>query len=487
MNYLTKSKYLHGLQCHKRLWYEKNHPGRATAPSRAQKRIFNQSREAKRLARREFPEGRLIDTTGLREAVEQTQEAISSGVSCVFNASFIFNNTWWVRCDILKKDSDSWKIIGVEASADVKEEHLSDLAFQKYVLTECEIPISGTEVMHINRECVYPDLSNLFVVEDVTDQVDQLMGDVPNNMETFEAILDRDVEPEVLIGRHCEEPHSCPFIEYCWRDVPECCSIFTIPNLRWPKRNELVERGILSIRDLPNDFPLTENQRDYVNMVLNNQPEIDHATIRDLLSELEYPIHFFDFESDNPAIPRFEGLRSYQQFPFQYSCHILQCDGSLTHHEYLHTNTTDPRLPLVESLLNHISDVGSVVVYSASFERRILEDLAQYFPERSAALQSIISRLWDQLVIFRNRYKHPEFYGSNSLKDVLPVLVPSLSYEDLDIQEGNDAQAVWNTMINTTDEEARNGMINNLKKYCKRDTLATVEIHKALLRQVEDL
>ena len=188
----------------------------------------------------------------------------------------------------------------------------------------------------------------------------------------------------------------------------------------------------------------------------------------------------------NPAIPRFEGLSAYQQFPFQYSCHILQSDGSLTHHEYLHTDITDPRLPLVESLLDHISDVGSVVVYHASFERDRLQDLAQFFPEHSEALQSIISRLWDQELIFTRHYKHPEFYGSTSLKYVLPVLVPCLSYEDLDIQEGNDAQAVWDEMINTPTGEARDNMINDLRAYCEMDTLATVEIHKALHREINE-
>ena len=318
MNYLRNSNYLNGLQCHKRLWYEQNHPGRAAATSRSQQWLFDQSRKVKRLARERFPEGRLIDTTDPREAVEQTQEAISSGISCIFEASFIFNDTWWVRCDILEKDSNSWKIIEVEASADVKEEHLSDLAFQKYVLTEQGVTISGTKVMHINRECVYPDLSNLFTIEDVTDRVNQQMDDVSNNIETFETILDEDVEPNVSIGEQCDKPHPCPFKEYCWRDVPECCSIFTIPLLSWKKKNELVEKDILSIRDLPDDFPLTPNQRDYVNMVRNNQPEIDNEAIRHLLSELEYPIYFFDFETSNPAVPRFEGLSSYQQFPFQY-------------------------------------------------------------------------------------------------------------------------------------------------------------------------
>ena len=202
----------------------------------------------------------------------------------------------------------------------------------------------------------------------------------------------------------------------------------------------MVGRDILSIHDLPDDFRLTENQRNYVNMVLNNQPEIDNEAIRQKLEELQYPIYFFDFETSNPAIPRFEGLNPYQQFPFQYSCHILQSDDSLTHdslphHEYLHPDTTDPRLPLVESLLSHISGVGSVVVYNARFECGILKDLAQSFPEHSEALQSIISRLWDQWLIFKNHYKHPGFRGSNSLKNVLPILVPSLSYRDLDIRD----------------------------------------------------
>lgn len=485
-NYLRRSNYLHGLQCRRRLWYERNRPGRATPTSRSQRRLLDQSREVRRRDRCWFPEGMLIDTTDPREAAEQTQEAINSGISCIFNASFIFNDTWWVRCDILQRDSNSWKIIEVEASADVKEEHLADLAFQKYVLTEQGVTISGTEVMYINRECVYPDLSNLFVTKDVTDKVDQLMADVANNIEIFETTLNGNAEPEIPIGRHCDTPDRCPFKEYCWRNVPECCSIFTIPQLSWDKKTELIERDILSIHDVPDDFPLSENQRNYVNMVRNNQPEIDNEAIRQLLSELEYPIHFFDFETLNPAIPRFEGLSAYQQFPFQYSCHILQSDGSLTHHEYLHTDITDPRLPLVESLLDHISDVGSVVVYHASFERDRLQDLAQFFPEHSEALQSIISRLWDQELIFTRHYKHPEFYGSTSLKYVLPVLVPCLSYEDLDIQEGNDAQAVWDEMINTPTGEARDNMINDLRAYCEMDTLATVEIHNALHREIDE-
>lgn len=142
---------------------------------------------------------------------------------------------------------------------------------------------------------------------------------------------------------------------------------------------------------------------------------------------------------------------------------------------------SDPRKPLLESLLNHVSDRGSVVVYNVGFERGVLKDLAIAFPEHAAILESIIDRLWDQLVIFQNHYKHPDFGGSNALKDVLPVLVPWLCYEDLDVvQDGLEAQAVWDMMIHTTNETEKSKLIKHLKEYCELDTRATVEIHKVL-------
>ena len=242
----------------------------------------------------------------------------------------------------------------------------------------------------------------------------------------------------------------------------------------------LIEEGVFSIFDLPTDYSLTSPQRIYVNSILRNEPSINKTAIREELGNLQHPIHFLDFETDNPPIPIFDGLRPFQHFPFQYSCHVMELDGTVTHHEYLHTDTSDPRIPLLESLLNHISSRGSVVVYKADFEGERLKELTDAFPEHASKLQSIIDRLWDQLDIFKNHYTHPDFCGSNSLKAVLPVLVPSLRHKDLDVQEGLEAQTVWNLMLNTTNETKKSEMIEHLKAYCRLDTLATVEIHKVL-------
>ena len=490
---LTKSKYLSGLQCHKRLWYEKNYSGRAANISRSQQRKFEQSKEVGTLARDYFPEGVLINTIDPLISIEQTEAAIARGDTCIFEASFMFNDIL-VKCDILQKDGNSWSIVEVKASTKVKEEHLSDLAIQKYVLTGHGLFISKTQLMLINsKTCVYPDLSNLFAIEDVTDQVDFLMDDVDSNVEKFKTVLDGDVEPNILIGEQCEKPYTCPFKEYCWQSVPEK-SIFTISRLGWNKKDDLIRKGIFDIKDVPVDYPLSQKQRAYVNSVIDKQAEIDDVAIKRLISNLEYPIHFLDFETDNPAIPRFDGLRPYQQFPFQYSCHLLHSDGTVEHYEYLHTDTTDPRLPLVESLLTHVAPHGSIVVYNATFEKAVLKDLALSFPEYASTFEAMIDRLWDQLDIFRNHYTHPDFCGSNSLKNVFPVLVPSLRHEnlgvhdedldvhdeDLDVRDGLEAQAVWNLMLNATDETEKGKMIERLRAYCELDTLATLEIHKVL-------
>ena len=492
---LTKSKYLNGLQCHKRLWYEKNYPGRAANISRSQQHKLDQSKEVGILARDYFPEGVLINAIDPLISVEQTEEAIAHGDTCIFEASFMFNDVL-VKCDILEKDGNSWRIIEVKAStvktwlrASKKDpkKYLNDLAIQKYILTGHGLSISKMELMLINSEaCVYPDLSNLFTMEDVTDQVDFLMDDVDSNVETFKTILGGDVEPNILIGEQCEKPYPCPFKEYCWQSVPEK-SIFTIPRLGWDKKDDLIIKGIFDLEDVPVDYPLSQKQRGYVNSVIDKQPEIDNAAIKRLISNLKYPIHFLDFETDNPAIPRFDGLRPYQQFPFQYSCHVLHSDGTVEHYEYLHTDTTDPRLPLVESLLAHVAPHGSIVVYNATFEKAILKDLALSFPEYASTFEAMIGRLWDQLDIFKSHYTHPDFCGSNSLKNVFPVLVPSLRHENLDVHDENldvrdglEAQAVWNLMLNATDETEKGKMIQQLKAYCELDTLATLEIHQVL-------
>ncbi|MCA9981246.1 MAG: DUF2779 domain-containing protein, partial [Anaerolineales bacterium] len=230
------------------------------------------------------------------------------------------------------------------------------------------------------------------------------------------------------------------------------------------------------------DHRLTANQRAFVNLFAQEQTHIDREAIRRAVAQLEYPLYFFDFETIDHAVPIYKGCKPYQQVPFQYSCHILHADGTLTHREYLHTGIDDPRPALVEALLNDLGDGGHIIVYFARFEGERLRELATAVPAYEAELLALAERLWDQLNIFKNHYSDYRFNGSNSLKNVLPVLVPELSYKALDVQNGTQAQVVWEEMVGTRDPVRQQVLVEQLLAYCHLDTLAMVEIHRVLCR-----
>ena len=96
-------------------------------------------------------------------------------------------------------------------------------------------------------------------------------------------------------------------------------------------------------------------------------------------------------------------------------------------------------------------------------------------------INKIIERLKDLMVPFQQHwYYTPEMQGSYSIKKVLPALVPQLSYNDLNIKEGETASATFAAMLMG---EFKGDMIKtrqDLLEYCKLDTLAMVEICKKL-------
>jgi hypothetical protein len=285
--------------------------------------------------------------------------------------------------------------------------------------------------------------------------------------------------PDIQIGKHCSSPYGCPFTDHCWSWIPEH-SIFNIPGLRWPTKQKLLKAKLVEIDKLPKDFPLNEKQQRYRDSLKKGKAIIDWDAIKDELSKLEYPLCFLDFETDNPAIPRFDGMHPYEQFPFQYSCHIINKSGKVTHKEFLHVSEKDPGKALAKSLTKAIGKKGTVIAYNAPFERWMLRGLSKRFPDHETALDSIADRLWDQLVIFRNHYTDYRFGGGNSLKSVLTVIVPYMSYENLAVSDGGQVQVTWYEMIRMAGGEGKNKLIKDLKEYCGQDTWAMVEIHKRL-------
>ena len=212
------------------------------------------------------------------------------------------------------------------------------------------------------------------------------------------------------------------------------------------------------------------------------KPVIDTANISTILNTTKYPIAFLDYETFFPAIPLFDGYRPYQQMVFQYSLHILTENGDLQHSECLVRTLADPVPEILRTLQSQLPENGTIVVWNKGFEMGRNKEMAALLPDHAAFLRALNRRVFDLMDIFRkNYYVHPDFQGSCSIKKILPVLIPNLSYKDLVIQEGGTASLTWYRMLTDgRSEEEKAKTCDHLLNYCKLDTLAMVEVFQKL-------
>ena len=186
------------------------------------------------------------------------------------------------------------------------------------------------------------------------------------------------------------------------------------------------------------------------------------------------------------ALPLYAGTHAWQMVPFEWSDHVLYGNGDLEHREFLYEGGADPRPEFVGSLIDALGDEGSVVVYSA-FENSRLNELASALPQHAAALAAIQARIFDLLPVVRSHVRHPECFGSASIKVVLPALVDDLSYKGLDIADGAMASILYLKAVTgqLTAAECRT-VYSDLREYCGTDTLAMVRLFKVLRRAPTD-
>lgn len=476
---ITKTAYLKFVQCGKAFWLDRVDPTSATPPDATTQRRFQAGNEVDKWSQKAFPNGYLIpyrihpvDMAGL------TTDAMKAGHETLFQATFSVNGLL-VKADILTQTQTGWHLLEVKSSTKYKpDEHLLDAAFQVHVLKQVGVMVTKVSLMHLNSKSIFPDLQDLLVQTDITTEVMAALPRVAEDVEHMKQLLGKQDVPDISIGRHCTRPRTCVFYEHCWQDV-QGLTIYDIPRLSAKKTEQLEALDARYLQDVPADFPLTATQRGFVARFVQELIDIDSLVIQQMLNELVYPLYFLDFETIDYAVPRFEQCKPYQQVPFQYSCHILAEDGTLTHVEYLHTEADDPRRPLAQALINHIGSKGHLVAYNSSFEASVLRHLAEVVPEHAPALLAMAERLWDQLPIFRKHYKDYRFGKSNSLKAVLPV-VANLTYKELAVQNGSQAQVIWQNMLLLDDPIEKAQRAQELKAYCHLDTLAMVEIHDVL-------
>lgn len=485
---LSKSRFISGLQCELKLWNDAYRRDLATPPSEQLQARFNLGSAVGELAQQRWPGGVEVGYKPWERgpAVAATAALMADpSVPAIYEAAFLHDNLY-IRIDILARTDEGWDLIEVKsATRPEKEVFLRDLAVQYWVLEELDIPVRQAGILVLNKAYVYPggdyDLTQLFRFHEASEYCQDQRDWVATEVKRLHNVLARPEQPEIGVGDHCFSPYECPYYAHCSAglEVQEY-PISDLYRLSQRRRDELRASGVERIPEIPEDFPLTETQARIRKAVQTGLPWRSPA-LTGLLEAVEWPLYFLDFEAFSPALPRYIGTRPYQAIPFQYSLHVQSGPGSsLEHQEFLHTEPTDPRPALIEHLLAHLGTRGSIVVYSG-YERRVLNDLAANFPKHTEALGQIRARLWDLLPIVQNHYYHPDFNGSFSIKSVLPALIDEAGWSEMEIGDGLSAVIKYEQALEETDIVVRDGIFDQLRNYCRQDTLAMAQLREVLL------
>lgn len=490
---LSKTDYILYRECPKNVWYKIHKPDiySQSELTEFEKSIIETGNEVELEARKLFPAGVLIEGRDAK-AREATRDYLAKKQEALFQPIFV-KDGYLAAVDILKYDpkTGGYSIYEVKATNDIdKKTHYHDLTFQVNLLRKCGLKINKAHLIHLNSEYVRTgDLktSELFKIVDATDVVEDLAAGV--NVEMAEALeyLSTDSEPKgacscVYKGRSSH----CSTFNYTNPDVPEygVHDIARIGNSK-AKLKELIDNNIFHLDKIPAGVKLTDNQQKQVDAYVLNKVFIEKEKIAGEFKSLTFPLYFLDYETFPAAIPRFAGFSPYNQIPFQYSLHILKsAAGEPEHYEFLYIEPGDPSKPFAEALRKHVGVAGTVIVWHKSFECARNDEIAARIPATKPFMDSLKSRVYDLEDIFKKQYHvHKNYRGSTSIKKILPVLAPELSYKELEIREGGSAADVWNKITNGSfSKEEKEKAAADLKEYCGLDTYAMYAIWRALYK-----
>jgi Domain of unknown function(DUF2779) len=470
---------MYGCQCTKRLFLHKHKPKLRNPRDEQQQAIFDAGTSVGELARQLFKGG--IDASppdffSWPVSIKKTQALIARGEDIIYEAAFQYEGVLCVL-DILVKQGKHWYAFEVKSTTSAKEQHIQDAALQYYVLTNSGLPLQDISVIFLNNQYVRRgdlEIHHLFTTESVLESVVARQESIAIKIQELKALLAQRIEPLIGIGPHCFDPYECDFTGHCWSHMPKENSVFDLA--RGPGW-KLYAEGYKHLNEIPETYEMNETA--HMQLVHHRSGEVhtDREALQQFLKPLTYPLYFLDFETMMPGIPAYDESRPYQQIPFQFSLHVQQKEeAAIKHHEFLGDGINDPRPQFVEALLEQIGPSGSILCYNMSFEKSRIKELAELYPQHADTLLAMNERIVDLMIPFQQRmYYHPEFKGSYSIKAVLPVLIPSLRYHDLLIQEGGMASLVYSQLHiqnKTTAEIQRQALLD----YCRMDTFAMVKI-----------
>ena len=316
----------------------------------------------------------------------------------------------------------------------------------------------------------------MYRIQDITEEVFEIMSDLPQQSLLASETLNGTKVPDP--GEHaCKDTERCPYLLE-QEGLPEY-HVGLIPRISKSNFWSLWHSGARAVQDLPEDFDLPDSQLIQAQILKDSRIDLNELRLRQWLDGLSWPLYFLDYETYAPVIPKAVGYKPYERMVFQFSCHRLDHkDATPEHSEFVVTESVS-NLPLLpEQLQKHIGSQGDIIVWNEAFEKECNDLLGRKYPDCRKFFEEINARIKDLMLVFKDLvYVDYRFKGSYSLKNVLPVLVPDMTYDTLSIQNGQIASVLWNKIVIEHDHHYNsNQVLSDLRDYCRLDTLAMVRI-----------
>lgn len=391
----------------------------------------------------------------------------------------------------------AWDIYEVKSSSSQqdqdqgkrKDEHIDDAGFQRILLENLGMRVASVYLITLNKEYIRQgdlDIEQLFNIDEITDQLIEQEETLQFDIDQAYQMIHSTTEPTDCDCRYKARKKHCGAFQYLYPDTPDY-AVYDLSRIGSSKKQlaQMVDSGILAMEDIT-DVSKFKKMKLWQWQTYHHDDEIIlEDKIREELDALEYPLYFLDYETLPSAVPKYDGTWPHQQVVFQYSLHIIEREGGpVIHKEYLHTSSDAPMTAIAHHLREDIGDPGSVIVWYKPFEVPRTKELADAVPEHQEFLFRLADRIYDLMdICAKGYYHHKDFRGSISIKSVLPVMCPELSYKDLNIQNGGQAMTTYRDLIfSDMHNHHKEQVVNDLLAYCKLDTWAMVRIWEEMWR-----
>lgn len=593
MTYLSKSDFKVAQTCPTKLYYKKNKYQSLKDANEYLALLADGGFMIGKLAQLLYPEGKeIVEGRGKQnQAIEDTERLLSENKNITLFEPAISVNNQLIRIDILEKKGSHFNLIEVKSKsydsqklADSKKpywlqgeflSYLEDVAYQKQVLQDKfpEATISAYLLMpdkskineHENlinwfilnkkedntiveftgteEDAAQLRLSNFMGLECVDNEIELIKEKIKTASKVYiDSLLSAEKITTQLsfTCRDCEyrvDTEKSGFKE-CWGKLtessPHILELGQLGNVNRKDNiiNELILKGKTSLSDVPVTSVLREsspfyNDRPFFQLVCKEEFILD--SFKEAIANIQYPLHFIDFETCQMAIPFHAGMRPFQNVIFQWSCHTLYQDGRLEHKEWLNTEDIYPNFEFATTLKECLGETGTVMTWSAYENTQLksilntIEESEEFDNELINWLANIIvdkerddNRILDMNKLAGLYYFHPLMGGRTSIKVVLPSVLKATSSEStkqwlrneslfdetengitdpyklletriiddtrdqiVTVKNGGDAMAAYRDMMYGISKDmppAKQAYNKALKQYCKLDTLAMVII-----------